>query len=146
MHLSIVLANLSQYVNHFTHNVLRFLRRPLCNLYHRLIIRLTPLQFLLGDEDIVYEQVPIGNQEGKIAFHLQSSHHLVVSPANNLRDHCLLDMLLASGHHRNLYTVAIECKHRVSLCNKYRLVTSIGKERVLSVGLTDENTFGHLSS
>ena len=145
MHLRIVLTLLAKHVNHLTHNVLRLLRRPLRNAYHRLIARLATLQLLLRHHDVVYEDVTLGNQEGIVLLHLQASHGLVHLVRDDLRHHCLLDVVLAAGHERHFHTVAVQRKHRVTLRHEDGLATIVGHKRVLAVGLADKRAFLHLS-
>ena len=145
VHLGVVVAHLAEHVHHFAHDVLRVFRRPLCDLHHRLLVVLSPFQLFLGDENVVHEEISVGNEEGEVAFHLQSSHHLVVCPLQNLGHHGLFDVVFAPCHHGDLHAVAVESEHRVALSHEHRLVGSVGQERVLAVGLADERSLEHLS-
>ena len=146
MHLGVVLAHLSEYVEHLTHDVLTLLRRPFDDLHDSLLTRLTALELTFGDKHVVDKQVAIGYQEGEIALYLQRSYHLIVGPAYNLCHHCLFDMLLATCHEGHPHTVAVHRKLRVTLSHEHRFVGTICQKRVLSVSLTDESTLLHLTA
>ena len=144
VHLYVVVALLAQHVDDFTDNVLRFLRRPLRNLDDSLVARLAALQLLLRNEDIVYKDVTLGNQEGIVFLHLQLTDCLVALVTQNLDDHRFLDMLLAASHIGHLHTVAIHSKQRVALTDEHGCAAIVGLERVLAVGLADEGSLLHL--
>ena len=110
MHLGIVLSHLSEHVNYLSHNVLVFRRRPVSDTHHSLVAVLSSLEFFLRDEYVVRKHVRVAYEEGKVAFHLESSHELVVGTFHYLCHHCFFDVLLPSCHHRHLDTVAVEGK------------------------------------
>ena len=92
----------------------------------------------------MYKDVTLGNQEGIVLLHLQLTNSLVALVAEDLNDHRLLDMLLATSHIRHLYAVAIHGKQRVALTDKHGCTAIVGLERVLAISLTDEGTLLHL--
>ena len=86
----------------------------------------------------------LGNQEGPVFLDTQLSDNLVVSTTDNLDDHRLLDMLVATGHIGDLHLIAVHCRHRVALSHEHRRTTIIGQERVAAIGLTAEGAFLYL--
>ena len=78
VHLHVVVALLAQHVDDLAHDVLRLWRRPLRDFHHGLLSRLAALQLLLGYQHVVYEDVTLGHQEGKVLLHLQDADGLVV--------------------------------------------------------------------
>ncbi len=145
MHLDIVLARLSQHVDHLADDVLLVFRRPLGDLDHHLVVGLAALEFLLRNEDIVHEDVALGHQVGIVLLHLQLTHKGVAGMAQDLGHHGLLDMILPARHHRDAHPVAVEGIHRVALADEDRLAAVVGQERVLAVGLAAEHALLHLS-
>ena len=144
MHLHIVVALLAQYVNDLTNEILRLLRRPLRNLDDSLVARLATLQLLLGNKDVVYEDVAFSHQESIVFLDLQLADSLVALMGENLYDHSLFDMLLAASHIGYLHTVTIHSKQRVALADEDRCTAIIRLEGVLTVGLTDKGSLLHL--
>ena len=96
-------------------NVLRFFRGPLGNPDHSLLAVFAALQFLLGNQHIVYEDVSFGNEESEVLLYLQLTYGLIGLVAQDFSYHGLLDVILATGHHGHAYTVAIEGEHGVAL-------------------------------
>ena len=122
-----------------------FVVGPLNHLYYCLVIGLTTLQFAFGDDDVVNEGGVLRNEEGHILLHTQTTHDGIMSTTDNLDDHGLLDVLIATGHIRHLYLVAIHSRHGVALGHEHGGATIIGQERVAPVGLTTEDTLLNLS-
>ena len=145
MHLNVVVALLTEHVDHLANDVLRVLGGPLGDLHHRLLAVFAALQLLLRNQHVVNEDIAFGNEEGIVLLHLQLTHGLIGLVTQYLRHHCLLDVLLAAGHHGHADTVAVEGKHRVALRHEDWRTATIGQERVLAVGLTNERTLLHLS-
>ena len=77
MHLHIIVTFLTEHVNHLTHYVLRLLRGPLRDFDDSFVASLATFQFLLRNQDIMHEDIPFGNEEGKVFLHLQLTHCLV---------------------------------------------------------------------
>ena len=144
MHLHIVVALLTQHVNHFAHDVLGILRRPLRYLDDCLVAGLSALQLLFRYQDVVYEDVTLSHQEGIVLLHLQLTNSLVHLVREDLNHHRLLDMTLTTSHHSHLHTVAVQSEHGVTFRNEDRLSAIIRLERILAVGLSDKGTFLHL--
>ena len=93
----------------------------------------------------MYEDVTLGHEEGKVLLHLQLTHGLVGLVAQDVGHHGLFDMVLATGHQCHADAVAVEGEHRITLRHEDGLAAVIGQERVLAVGLADEDTLLHLS-
>ena len=144
VHLHVIITFLTQHVNHFTHNILRFLRRPLGDFHDSLVTCLTAFQFLLGNQDVLGKDSTLGNEEGKIALHFQLTHCLIHLMRQHLDHHSLLDMILTASHHRHTDTVAIQSKHRVALGDKDGFSAIVGLERIFSISLTDERSLLYL--
>ena len=144
MHLHIVVALLTQDVDHLTHNILRVLRRPLRNLDDSLIACLTAFQFLFRYQHVMYEDVSFRHQEGIVLLNFQLTNSLVALMTQYLDHHRLLDMLFATCHIGHANTVAIHGKQRVALRHKDWCTAIVGLERVLTVGLTDKRTLLNL--
>ena len=144
VHLHVVVALLAQHVNDLTDHVLRVLGRPLGDSHYSLLAVLATLQFFLGYEDIVHEDVALRNQEGIVLLHLQLTYCLIYLVRQNLYDHSFLHVFLATRHHGHTYPVTIEGKHRVALRDEDGLATVVGLERVLAVGLADKRTLLYL--
>ena len=77
MHLHIVVAFLTQHVNHFAHDILGILRRPLGDFDNCLFTGLSTFQFLFRYQDIMHEDVTLSHQEGIVLLHLQLTNSLV---------------------------------------------------------------------
>ena len=133
VHLHVVVALFAKHVNHLAHKILVLGIRPLCDFHHSLVARLSSLEFLLGDDDVVYEDVLGSYQYRKVLIHTQFAYECLACPFEDCRHHCLLDMLLSACHVSHLHLVAIECPKRVALCHKDRLTTVVGYETVFAV-------------
>ena len=144
MHLGIVLAGLSQHIDYGANDVLMLMIRPLCDLYHCLVIGLAALQLALRDNDIMDEGRILRNEEGPVLVDTQLSDNLIVGATDNLDDHRLLDMLVATGHIGDLHLVAVHRRHRVTLRHKHGCSTIIGQERVTAIGFAAEGSLLYL--
>ena len=144
VHLYIVVALLAEHVNDLAHNILRVLRGPLRNLDNGFLAILTALQLLLGNKDVMYEDVTLGDEEGIVFLHLQDTHGLVHLVRQDLDHHRLFDMLLATGHIGHLHPVAIHGKQRVALRDKDGRAAIVRQERVLAVGFANKGSLLHL--
>ena len=144
MHLGIVVTRLTQDIHHRTDDVLMLGIRPLDNLYHGLIIRLTTLQLAFRNNNVMHEGAIGWNKESPVFLHTEFTHDLVMGTTHDLDHHRLLDMFVATGHIRHLHTVAIHRRHRVTLCHEHRRTAVIRQERVATVGLATEHTLLHL--
>ena len=111
MHLGIVIPRLTKDIDHGAYDVLMLCIRPLDHFHHSLIVCLTPFQLALGDDDVVDEGVILRNEERPVFVDTQFSDNLVVGTLDDLDDHRLLDMLVATGHIRHLYPVAVHRRH-----------------------------------
>ena len=144
MHLGIVLTRLAEDIDDGADDVLMFGIGPLYDLHDGLIVSLTALQLALGDDDVVDESGVLGDEEGPVLLDAQLTHDGVMGALDNLDDHCLLDVLVATGHIGHLHTVAIHRRHRVALGHEHRGAAIVGQERVAPVGLTTERAFLYL--
>ena len=144
MHLHIVVAFLTQYVDYFTDNILRFLRGPLGNFNNSLVTRLTALQLFLRNQHVMNKNVAFRHEESIVFLYFQLTNGLVALMAQYLDHHGLLDMFFATSHIGYADTVAIHGKQRITLRYEDRRSTIVGLERVLTVGLTDKRTLLHL--
>ena len=127
VHLHIVVATLAQDVHHFAYHVGVLLVGPAHNLYHRLVVGLTFLQPLLGDE-YVARQIVVGLQEGDVLAYHQLAHEGVFLALQYLYHLGLLDMVLATRHHRYPHLVAVERAHGVALRHEDGLLAVGGYE------------------
>ena len=130
VHLSIVLPCLAKNINNGSDDVLMLVVGPLDDLHHRLVVSLSALQLTLGDNDVVDEGRVLRNEEGPVFVDTQLSYDLIVGTLDDLDDHRLLDMLVATGHVRHFHTVAIHGRHRVALCHEDGGAAIVGQERV----------------
>ena len=144
MHLHVVLSLLAQHVDDLAHDVLRVLRRPLRDLHHSHLPCLAALELFLRYENVVHEELALGDEERIVFLHLQRAHSLVVLALNDLGDDGLLDVVLPSCHQRHPHAVTVQGKHRVALGDEDGLAPVVGHERVLAVGLADERALLHL--
>ena len=145
IHLRIVVASLAEHVNHLADHVLVVLRRPLCNLYHSLVVALSSLQLALGYDNVVDEDIAVGDKESEVLLHAESAHEGVLSPLDDACHHSLSDMVLAAGHESKLHLVAGEGEHGVSLSHEDWCCSIVGNDGILAVRLALEGAFLHLS-
>ena len=145
VHLCIVLASLTQYINYTSDDVLMLLIGPLYYLNHSLVVGFSALKFALGYDDIVYKGCIRCYQEGHILLYTQLTYDSIMGSLNYLNNHSLLDMLVATSHQRYFHAIAVHCRHRVSLGHEYRRTAIIGHKRVATVGFSVEHALLHLS-
>ena len=128
VHLSIVVTRLSKDIHHRANNVLMLIVGPLHHLHHRLVVGLATFQLALGNDDVVHESVVERYEEGHIFLHTQLANDLIMGTLDNLNDHRLFDMFVATGHVGYLHAVTVQSRHRVALSHKYWCTTIIGQE------------------
>ena len=98
VHLSIVVALLSEDIDNTCNNASMLCIRPFYYLYNGSVTILGILQFTLWDKDTNGHW--IGWYEvGKFAVCLDNTDKLILCPFDNLDNLCLSDMLCASCHH-----------------------------------------------
>ena len=118
--------------------------RPLHHLHDGLVIRLPTFQFSLRDDDVMHKSIILRNEESEILLHTEFTDNLVMSPTDNLDDHCLLDMLVTTSHIRHLYPIAIHCRHGITFRHEDWCSTIVRQERVATVGFPTEHTLLYL--
>ena len=145
VHLGVVVARVSQHVDHLSEDVLVVGVGPLGDLDHSPVVGLAALELALGYDDVVHEEVVGGDEVGQVAVHLETAHKLVLGAVEDLDDLGLLDVLLPARHEAHLHAVAVEGSHGVALRDEDGLVAAVGHEGVLAVRLADEGALLHLS-
>ena len=141
VHLYIVVTLFAKHINHLAHKILVFGIRPLSDFHHSLVASLSCLEFLLGDDDIMHEDILGSNEHRKVFIYTEFAHECLSRPLEDGSHHSLLDMLLSACHISHLHLVAIEGPERVALCHKHRLTTVVRNKTVLAVSLAPKGAF-----
>ena len=128
VHLHVVVAALTEYVDHLADDALMLLVGPSRNLHHSLVVGLTALQLILGDEDVLRERILRRYEEGNILVDAQPSDEAVLGALQDSDDLRLLDVVAATGHERYAHAVAGEGRHRVALGHEDGLAAVVGLE------------------
>ena len=144
VHLGVVVALLSQHVNHLAHDVLVFGVGPLLHLHHHFVAVLSALEPLFRQYYVVWQQSVLCSEEGDVPLHSQPSHKLVACPVQDSNHHSFLYVSCPSCHEGHLHLVAVEGAHRVAFRHENGLATVVGNKTVLSVQLAAESSFLHL--
>ena len=144
MHLGIVLARAAQDVNDCPHGIVG-LCRPFHYLHHGLVAVLSVLQFAAGDEYVVSQRAPFGDEEGIVAFHTQSSHKGVSGALYDFYHLTLFALSAPFGKESHLHTVSVKGMCRIPFGNAHRLAAIVGHEGVASVALALEGPLQCLS-
>ena len=145
VHLHIVVACRSEHVDDLAHDVLVVRVGPLCDLYHRLVARLSALQLLLGYYDVAGVERSRCHEKRQLLLHAQLAHERVFGVFQHLNDLCLLYVVLSSRHDRHLHAVTAERRHRVALRHEEGRRAVVGCEGVLAVGFALEPSLHDLS-
>ena len=111
MHLGVVVALISEHIQHLTPDNLIRLVGPLCYLHHSFLSGLSTFQFLLRDENVAGECVVLRYKERHVVVNLQCSHESILCALYYLYHLRLAYMLLSPCHERHPYSVAGKCRH-----------------------------------
>ena len=137
VHLGVVVARLSQYVNHLPDGVLGLVG-PLYHFHHSLVAVLSSLEPFFRDEYVVGQRPVLGKQESIRLGHLQRAHKRVVGPLQYLHHLAFGLAPLALGVEHDFYPVVVHGMGRVALGNEYRIAAAVGDKGVLPVALALE--------
>ena len=144
IHLGVVVALLTQNIDHLAKNVLVLAVGPCLDLHDSLVASLSALDLLFRDNDVVRQQSVLCDEEGEVFLHPQTSYELVACVFEDADDHSLLDMPFATCHERHLHLVAVERRHGVAFSHEDWLAAVVGDEAVFAVRLTSEDSLLHL--
>ena len=111
VHLDIVVARFTQYVNHLANHIAVVLVGPFHNLHHSIVAVLAALQLASRNYDAVGKHVAWRDKSAKVVVDGESSHEGVLGSFQNLNHLRLVDVVLASCHARIAHVVARQSPH-----------------------------------
>ena len=140
MHLGGVVARPAQDVDYLPDGILGFVG-PFHYFHDGFVARFPTFQLFFGDEDIVGKRTVFRHQEGVGTGNFQRAYKGVVGAFQHLDDFAFGLAPAAFGIEGDAYFIVVHGVCRVTFGNEYRVASTFGDERVLSVALALEGAY-----
>ena len=139
MHLCGVVTRFAQDVDNLPDGVFRLVG-PFYYFHDGFVSRLSAFQLFFGDENVIGKRTVFRHQEGVGTAYFQCAYKGVVGTFQYFYHFSFGFAATAFGVEGNAYFIIVHGVCRITLGHEYRVTSTFGNERILSIAFTLEST------